>query len=381
MEFTEEQNMLRDTIRKLCREKVAARAVEADESGEYPWDIHRVFVENGLFKIRVPAEYGGVPMDAASVCIVVEEIARADGGSAITIVHHLAGLGCFLEGASAEQRGRCLPRVGRGDYLVGFALTEPGAGSDAFALGTRAVPSADRDGYVLNGRKCFISNAGLTDLYVIFATLDPSRRREGVTAFLVEKDTAGFSVGKAERKMGLRTSPTRDLLFEDMWLPVENRLGQEGKGWEIVLRSLTDTRVLIAAMSLGIAEAALEAAVRYAREREQFGRAIASFQGVSFMLADMAIQVECARALIGQLTSSMDRGQRNQPYLASVAKCFSSDMAMKVTTDAVQVLGGYGYTRDYPVEKMMRDAKATQIIEGTNQIQRVQIARNLLKMY
>jgi len=284
-----------------------------------------------------------------------------------------------MDGANEDQSKRYLPRVGGGDFLIGFALTEPNAGSDAFSLKTRAVP--DGNDYVIDGSKCFISNSGLTDLYVIFATVDPSLRREGITAFLVEKENSGLIIGKAEDKMGLRASPTRQLIFENMRVSKENILGEKGRGWELVLQSLTETRVLIAAMSLGIAEAAMEAAVSYAKQREQFGKPIADFQGVSFMLADMAILVECARALIYQLAARVDRGEREQHYLASVAKCFSSDTAMKVTTDAVQVMGGYGYTKEYPVEKMMRDAKAMQIVEGTNQIQRIQIARNLMKMY
>ena len=215
---------------------------------------------------------------------------------------------------------------------------------------------------------------------MVFTTIDPALRRDGITAFLVDKDTAGLTIGKNENKMGLRASPTRQLIFEDMRVPKENLLGEIGRGWELVLQSLTETRVLVAAMALGIAQGAMEAAVSYSKQREQFGKPIAEFQGISFMLADMAIQVECARSLIYQIASSVDRGTRNQAYLASVAKCFASDMAMKVTTDAVQVMGGNGYTKEYPVEKMMRDAKSTQIIEGANQIQRVQIVRNLMKM-
>jgi len=377
--FSEEHKMLRNMMRKFCREKVAKRAAEVDETKEYPWDLHQLFIDNGLFNIRVPPEYGGAGMDYTSACIVVEEMARVDGACSNTVAHHQAGMCCFMDGANEDQRKRYLPRVGGGDYLLGFALTEPNAGSDAFSLKTRAVP--DGNDYVIDGNKCFISNSGLTDLYVIFTTVDPSLGREGITAFLVEKENSGLIIGKAEDKMGLRASPTRQLIFENMRVPKENILGEKGRGWELVLQSLTETRVLIAAMSLGIAEAAMEAAVSYAKQREQFGKPIADFQGVSFMLADMAILVECARALIYQLAARVDRGEREQHYLASVAKCFSSDTAMRVTTDAVQVLGGYGYTKEYPVEKMMRDAKAMQIVEGTNQIQRIQIARNLMKMY
>jgi len=377
--LTEEHRMMRDMIRKLCREKVAARAQEVDETKEYPWDLHQLFIDNGLFNIRVPEKYGGAGMDYTSACIMVEEIARVDGACANTVAHHQAGMCCFMDGASETQKAKYLPKVGQGDYLVGFALTEPNAGSDAFSLKTRAI--AEGDAYVIDGSKCFISNSGLTDLYVVFTTIDPALRRDGITAFLVEKDTPCLTIGKNENKMGLRASPTRQLIFENMRIPKENLLGEVGRGWELVLQSLTETRVLVAAMALGIGQGAMEAAVSYSKQREQFGRPIAEFQGVSFMLADMAIQVECARALIYRIASIVDRGKRDQAYLASVAKCFASDMAMKVTTDAVQVMGGYGYTKEYPVEKMMRDAKSTQIIEGANQIQRVQIARNLMKMY
>ena len=318
-------------------------------------------------------------MDYTSCCIVVEEIARVDGACANTVAHHQAGMCCFMDGANKIQREKYLPRIGRGDFLVGFALTEPNSGSDAFSLRTRAA--ADENDYVINGSKCFISNSGLTELYVLFTTVDPNLKREGITAFLVEKDTPGLSIGKAENKMGFRASPTSQLIFENMRVPKENLLGGIGKGWEIVLQSLTETRVLVAAMSLGIAQGAMEVAVSYAKEREQFSQPISNFQGVSFMLADMAIQAECARALIYKIASMVDKGERKQHYYASIAKCFASDMAMKVTTDAVQVLGGYGYTKEYPVEKMMRDAKAMQIIEGTNQIQRLQIAKNLMKIY
>jgi alkylation response protein AidB-like acyl-CoA dehydrogenase len=318
-------------------------------------------------------------MDYTSTCIVVEELAKVDGSCANTVAHHQAGMCCFMDGATEAQKGKYLPKIGRGDYLVGFALTEPNSGSDAFALRTRAI--LEGEDYVINGGKCFISNGGLTDLYVLFTTVNPAQRRDGITAFLVEKGTPGLVIGKNEDKMGFRASPTRELIFDNMRVPKENLLGKIGKGWELVLQSLTETRVLVAAVALGIAQGAMEAAILYAKQREQFGQPIINFQGISFMLADMAIQVECARALIYKLAAMVDKGKRNLHYYASVAKCFASDIAMKVTTDAVQVLGGYGYTSEFPVEKMMRDAKATQIMEGTNQIQRVQIARSLMKMY
>jgi alkylation response protein AidB-like acyl-CoA dehydrogenase len=377
--FNKTHEMIRKMVRELCRDKIAELASEADKTKVYPQALHDIFIDAGLFVIRVPEAYDGGGMDYTSSIIVVEELARVDGTCANTVAHHHAGLCSFMKGASQEQKDRYLPKIGKGDYLVGFALTEPDAGSDAFSLRMSAMP--DGKDYLLNGNKCFISNSGLTDVYVVFATVDPKLGRNGITAFLVEKDTPGFTVGKAEKKMGFRASPTCELIFDNARVPKENLLGEEGQGWQLVHQSLTETRVMVAAMGLGMAQGAMEAAVAHAKKREQFGTPIKSFQGVSFMLADMAIQVELARSLVYEIAEKVDRGEKNLHYYASIAKCAASDIAMKVTTDAVQVLGGYGYTEDYPVEKLMRDAKATQIIEGTNQIQRIQIARHLFKIY
>ncbi len=371
--------MIRKMVRELCRDKIAELAKEADKTKVYPQALHEVFVDAGLFVIRVPEAYGGVEMDYTSSVIVVEELARVDGTCANTVAHHHAGLCSFMKGANPAQKDRYLPKIGKGDYMVGFALTEPNAGSDAFSLQTTAT--LEGEDYILNGNKCFVSNSGLTDLYVVFSTLNPELRRDGITAFLVERDTPGFTVGKAESKMGFRASPTCELVFDNVRVSKENLLGEAGKGWQLVHQSLTETRVMVAAMGLGMAQGAMEAAVAYAKDREQFGTSIINFQGISFMLADMAIQVELARALVYNIAEKVDRGEKNLHYYASIAKCAASDIAMKVTTDAVQVLGGYGYTEDYPVEKLMRDAKATQIIEGTNQVQRIQIARQLSKIY
>jgi len=379
MIFKEEHHMLRDMMRKMAKDKIYNRAKEADETMEYPYDLHQLFMDSGLFNIRVPVEYGGSGMDYTSVCIVAEELGRVDGSMANTFIHHQAGSCCFMDGINDEQRERYLPKVGAGNFLLGFALTEPDSGSDAFSLKTRAI--ADGDDYVINGNKIFISNSGLTDLYMLFTTVDPSLRRAGVTGFMVEKDTPGLTIAKHENKMGWRASPTCALNFDEMRVPKKNMLGGVGKGWEVVLQSLTETRLLVASVALGIAQAAMEAAVEYAKQRKQFGRSISDFQGIGFMLADMALLIEPARALIYQVAAEVDRGNRKQAYLASTAKCFASDAAMKITTDAVQVLGGYGYTKDYPVEKMMRDAKACQIVEGANQIQRLNISRDLVKMF
>jgi alkylation response protein AidB-like acyl-CoA dehydrogenase len=377
--FSKAHEMIRKMVRELCRDKISELASEADKTKIYPKALHDVFIEAGLFVIRVPEAYDGGGMDYTSSIIVVEELARVDGTCANTVAHHHAGLCCFMKGASQEQKDRYFPKIGKGDYLLGFALTEPNAGSDAFSLQTSAT--LDGADYVINGNKCFISNSGLTDVYVVFATVNPELGRNGITAFLVEKDTPGFKVGKAEKKMGFRASPTCELIFDNVHVPRENLLGEAGNGWQLVHQSLTETRVMVAAMGLGMAQGAMEAAVAHAKQRKQFGTSIINFQGVSFMLADMAIQVELARSLVYEIAAKVDRGEKNLHYYASIAKCAASDIAMKVTTDAVQVLGGYGYTEDYPVEKLMRDAKATQIIEGTNQIQRIQIARHLFKIY
>jgi alkylation response protein AidB-like acyl-CoA dehydrogenase len=377
--FSKTHEMIRKMVRELCRDKIAELAAEADKTKVYPQALHDIFVDAGLFVIRIPEEYDGGGMDYMSSVIVVEELARVDGTCANTVAHHHAGLCSFMKGATREQQERYLPKIGKGDYLVGFALTEPNAGSDAFSLETTATP--DGEDYLLNGNKCFISNSGLTDLYVVFTTVDPALRRDGITAFLMEKDTPGFKVGKAEKKMGFRASPTCELVFDNVRVPKKNLLGEPGKGWQLVHQSLCETRIMVAAMGLGMAQGAMEAAVSYAKNRKQFGTSIDSFQGVSFMLADMAIQVELARSLVYEIAAKVDQGEKNLHYYASIAKCAATDIAMKVTTDAVQVLGGYGYTEEYPVEKLMRDAKATQIFEGTNQIQRIQIARHLSKIY
>ncbi len=377
--FSKTHQLIRKSVREICRDKIADIAAEADRTKQYPAELHQIFIDSEFFVIRVPEVYNGAGMDYTASCIVVEELAKVDGTCANTVAHHHAGLCSFMKGSDKFQQEKYLPKIGQGDYLVGFALTEPNAGSDAFALETVAREEADV--YIINGSKCFVSNSGLTDLYVLFTTVDPDKRRDGVTAFLVEKDTPGFKVGKAERKMGFRASPTCELIFDNVKVPRENVLGKVGKGWQLVHQSLTETRVMVAAMGLGFAQGAMEAAVSYANKRKQFGKTINEFQGVSFMLADMAIQVELARSLVYEVASKVDEGHKDLHYYASIAKCAASDIAMKVSTDAVQVLGGYGYTEEYPVEKFMRDAKATQIIEGTNQVQRIQIARHLSKLY
>lgn len=375
-ELTEEQRVLKESIRRLAQEKIAPRAAEMDACQEFPEDIHRHFTEQGLLRLKIPQAYGGVPADSVTCCLVIEEIARVDGSSSLLLVNHLAGLGPLISGSTEAQEARFLPTVAEKGHIVGFALTEPEAGSDAAALQTRAT--REKKGYRLNGTKCFITNGGAAAVFLLFATLDPARKKQGITAFLVEDGIPGVRVGKKEDKMGMRASPTTELILEDAFVPEDHRIGGEGDGWDLLIKGLSETRILIGALSLGLADGATEAAARYARQRSQFGKTISSFQGIQFMLADMLMGIETARSLVYRAASMQDRGHPLVRRYASMAKCYASDMAMRVTTDAVQMMGGYGYMKDYPVERMMRDAKVLQIFEGTNQIQRMIIARDYL---
>jgi len=375
-EWTEEQRVLKESVRRLAREKIAPRAAEMDACQEFPPDIHRLFIEQGLLKLKIPQTYGGVPADAVTCCLVIEEIARVDGSSSLLLVNHLAGLAPLVTGSTEDQKSRLLPGIVEEGHIVGFALTEPEAGSDAASLQTRA--NREEKGYRLNGTKCFITNGGTAKVFVLFATLDPALEKQGITAFLVEDGAPGVRVGKKEDKMGMRASPTTELILEDAFVPEENRIAGEGEGWALLLAGLSETRILIAALSVGLVDGATEVAARYAQERSQFGQSIASFQGIQFMLADMLMGIETARSLVYRAACMQDQGHPLIRRYASMAKCYASDMAMRVTTDAVQMMGGYGYMKDYPVERMMRDAKVLQIFEGTNQIQRMIIARDYL---
>ncbi len=368
--------MLVDTVRRMAEHEIAPGAAQRDEQQAMPDDIHRLFFKNGLLKLRIPDAYEGVPASVYTCCLVIEEIARVDASASLLLVNHLAGLSPFLEASTEEQKERILPRVVEQGDIIGFALTEPTAGSDAASIKTRAMCKGDY--YLLRGTKCFITNGGLARMYTLFATIDPALKKQGITAFIVDDTTPGLTIGKKENKMGMRASPTTELILDDAKVPAVNLLGGEGRGWPILLSGLSETRLLVAALSLGLAEGATTYAARYAAQRTQFGRPVARFQGVQFMLADMAIGIETARALIYQTAARLDSGERDIRAFASMAKCYASDMAMKVTTDAVQILGGYGYMKDYPLERMMRDAKAIQIFEGTNQIQRLIIANDML---
>ncbi len=374
--LTDEQRMIRDLARKLARERIAPHAARYDETEAYPEDSVRAIVESGLYGIWVPEQYGGSAMGCLALSLVSEEIAWACAATATQFLDQpLGGLPIVLAG-SDEQKKRYLPRLATGELLVAYSLSEPGAGSDAAGLRTTAVRRGDR--YVLNGSKQWCTNGDHADVVCVFATVDPSKRAKGVTAFLVERGTPGFEVGKKERKMGIRASPTVALHFTDCEVPVEQRLGAEGDGFRIAMQTLDITRPATGSMAVGIGQAALDAAVGYAKERQQFGQPIATFQGIQFMLADMAMQVHAARLMVHHAARQVDAGITGNTYEASMAKCWAGDAAMKVTTDAVQVFGGYGYTREFPVERFMRDAKIMQIYEGTNQIQRIVVARALL---
>ena len=375
--LTDDQRMIRDLARKIARERVAPNAARYDDAEEYPEDSIRALIEAGLYGIWVPETYGGTAMGALALALVCEEVAAACASTGTQYLDQaLGGIPILLAGTE-EQKKRFVPALATGERLCAYSLSEPGAGSDAAGLRTTAVRRGDH--YVLNGSKQWCTNGDHADVITVFATLDPSKRARGITAFLVEKGTPGFTVGKKEKKMGIRASPTVALHFSDCEIPVTNRLGAEGEGFKLAMRTLDITRPATGALALGIAQAALDAAVAYAKERQQFGQPIGAFQGIQFMLADMAMAVHGARLMIHHCARQLDAGITGNTYEASMAKCFAADAAMKVTTDAVQIFGGYGYTREYPVERYMRDAKIMQIYEGTNQIQRVVIAKELLE--
>jgi len=375
--LTAEQREMRDLVRAIARDRIAPRAAEVDETEAYPEDGLKLLGDQGLMGLYIPEAYGGSDMGTLAFCLAVEEIAWACASSATIYLVQYAGGWPIVAAGSAEQKRRYLPRLASGEITAAFSLSEPGAGSDAAALATRAVRKGDR--YVLNGTKLWVSNGSKASVITLFATVDSGRGKGGVTAFLVEPTFRGFAVGKLERKLGIRGSPTAALHLSDCEVPVENRLGEEGEGYKIALRVLDGSRPAVGAEAVGIAQAALDAAVGYAKERHQFGQPIGAFQGVQFMLADMAIAVHGARLMVHHAASLVDRGAVATALESSMAKCFAADTAMKVATDAVQIFGGYGYTREYPVERFMRDAKITQIYEGTNQIQRVVIARELAR--
>jgi butyryl-CoA dehydrogenase len=375
--LSEEQQYIREIAAKIAREKILPVRAKLDESQEFPWEIVKVLAESNLFGIYIEEKYGGTGGGVLDLCIAVEELSKVCGGISLCLAATALGTFPLILFGSEEQKKQFLPAIAAGTRLVAFALTESGAGSDAGAIQTTA--RRDGDCYVINGTKQWITNGGEAEIYTVVAMTDKSRGSRGASAFIVEKGTPGFEFGKKEDKLGIRASATRELVFQDCRVPAENLLGKEGQGFIVAMKTFDASRPGVAAQAVGIAQGALDEAVTYARQREQFGKPIISFQGIQFMLADMATRVEAARALVYAVARAIDAGEKKIAKESAMAKLFASDVAMKVTVDAVQVLGGYGYMKDYPVEKMMRDAKITQIYEGTNQIQRTIIASNLVK--
>jgi alkylation response protein AidB-like acyl-CoA dehydrogenase len=374
--LSDEHRMLREALRAVCEDKIAPHAAEVDDTGAFPqasWDALR---ESGFHAVHIPEAYGGPGGDAVASCLVVEEVARVCAStSLIPAVTKLGTLPLLLAG-SEELKQRYLRPVAAGEAMFSYALSEAEAGSDAAAMRTTAV--RDGDHWVLNGAKRWITNAGASEYYTVMAVTEPGAGARGISAFVVERSDQGFSFGAPERKLGIKGSPTRELYFDDVRIPADRMIGAPGTGFRTTLATLDHSRVTIAAQAVGIAQGALDYAAGYVTERHQFGRPVADFQGVQFMVADMAMKTEAARQLTYAAAARSERGDKDLTFFGAAAKCFASDTAMAVTTDAVQLLGGYGYVKDYPVERMMRDAKITQIYEGTNQIQRVVMAREVL---
>jgi alkylation response protein AidB-like acyl-CoA dehydrogenase len=376
-----EHDALRESVRALAEEKIAPHAAQVDQDSEFPQEAHDALVKADLHAVHIPDGYGGAGADAIATVIVIEEVARVCASSSLIPAVNKLGTMPLILAASEEVKQRYLTPVARGEAMFSYALSEPEAGSDAAAMKTRAV--REGDSYVLNGVKRWITNAGISRYYTVMAVTDPAVGAGGISAFVVESGDEGFSYGAPEHKLGIKGSPTRELYFDNCVIPADRMIGEEGSGFRTALATLDHTRITIAAQALGIAQGALDYAAGYVKQRRQFGQPIAEFQGVQFMLADMAMKVEAARQLTYAAAARSDRALSGEPapdltFMSSACKCYASDVAMEVTTDAVQLLGGYGYVSDYPVERMMRDAKITQIYEGTNQIQRVVMARQLL---
>jgi butyryl-CoA dehydrogenase len=375
--LTDEQKMIRDLARKVADEKIRPVAAQYDESGKFPWDVMKAIGEADLFGLFVPPEYGGMGVNLTNLCLVSEELSRACAGIAVCYIASALGTLPIILYGTEEQKKKYLPDLATGKTIAAFALTEPEAGSDASATKTTAKKEGNH--YVLNGTKHFITNGGEAQIYTVIAMTDKTKGARGASAFIVEKETKGFSFGKKEEKLGIRASVTQELIFTDCKVPKENLILREGMGFILTMKTLDISRTGVAAQALGIAQAALDVAAKYAKERRQFDKPISSFQGIQWMLADMATEIEAARSLLYSCTREIDAGVKDVAKDSAMAKLFASDVAMKVTTDAVQILGGYGYMKDYPAEKLMRDAKITQIYEGTNQIQRNVVALELIK--
>ncbi len=377
--LTEDQIEIRDIARQIAQEKIKPLREKYDEEGTFPWDIVKIMAQTDLFAVLIPEEYDGISGKVMDLAIVTEELSKVDAGIALSFGATGLGLYPILLSGSEEQKQKYLPQIAAGEKLAAFALTEANAGSDAGGIET----TADKDGdfYVLNGTKQWITNGSEADIYTVFAMTNKAKGARGASCFIVEKGTPGFSFGKKENKMGIRASATTELIFENVRVPKENMIGREGTGFMVAMKTFDKSRPMVGAQAVGIAQGAYEEAARYSKQRHQFGKPISSFQAIQFMLADMATQIEAARALVYATARMIDSGVKKYSKESAMCKTFASDVAMKVTVDAVQVLGGYGYMKEYPVEKMMRDAKITQIYEGTNQVQRSIIASNLLKEF
>ena len=376
-QLNEEQLRFKQSLRRLADERVEPRAKEIDQKGEFPWDIFELFRKQGYLGLCIPEPYGGQASEHIYVCLAIEEVARVCVSSSLIIqVQALGSLPIMIAG-SEDQKRKYGPMLARGEKTICFGLTEPEAGSDASRMTTKAELRKDK--YILNGTKHFMSNGPIVTTMVSFAMTAPAKATRGISAFIVDKDTSKFIVGKVESKMGIRGAPTSEILFQNCEVPKENLLGEEGQGFRIAMTALDGARPMIAAQAVGLAQGAMEKAIHYAKERIQFGKPISQFQGIQWMFADMACQIEAARALTYQACNLIDQNDQQKTYLSACCKLFASDVAMKVTTDALQIAGGYGYMTDFPFERMMRDAKITQIYEGTNQIQKIVIARELLR--
>ncbi len=376
--LTKENLQYREMAREIAQKHVRPIAAELDRTGEYPWSVIQALQEMGMMGMWIPKDYGGSSSGLLNLCIVCEEISRACGGIGCTYVVNALGSFPIILGGTEEQKKKYLPEIAAGRKLISFCLSEKNAGSDAGSLSTRA----DRDGdeYVINGDKKWTTNGAAASLYTVFATVNPERGTRGVTGFIVERETRGFTLGKREDLMGIRCVPVNETHFKDCRVPADNLLGgAEGRGFKHAMMTLDVARPFVAAQGVGIAQGALDLALEYTKNRQQFGQSIASFQGIQFMLADMATQVEAARQLVYAAARAVDAGAKDVSKISAMSKVFATDTAMRVATDAVQLFGGYGYCRDYPVEKYMRDAKITQIYEGTNQIQRMVIGRALIR--
>ncbi|MCS7280077.1 MAG: acyl-CoA dehydrogenase family protein [Desulfobacterota bacterium] len=389
IDFSEKHIIIRQIAEKVAKEKILPRAKEIDETGAFPWDIVEVYKKQGFLNLMLPEKFGGLDGDITSLCLVIEELAKVSGACSLILLAHCVGLMPVMIAANEEQKEYLYSKISHPEetHLFAFCLTEAEAGSDASHIRTRVTKEGNY--YYLNGKKTMITNGAVASVYTVFATSNPQLRTKGISAFFVERDYPGVIIGKSEKKMGMNGSDITEIIFDNVRLSKDNLLGKEGGGWDIAMSTLNLSRPAVGAQAVGIAQGALDFAAEYAWKRVQFGQKLADFQGIQFMIADMATQVEAARALVYDAAQLLDMKvyERDKmsaigvDKLSAMAKMYSADVAMKVTTDAVQILGGYGYTKEYPVERMMRDAKATQIYEGTNQIQRIVIARDIFRKF